>query len=50
MSPPLMRDMTKNCLDCGGVLGLLEFMDDDYRQKLAVRRDMFIYSKNYDDN
>lgn len=50
MSPPLMRDMTKNCLDCGGMLGLLEFMDDDYRQKLAEMRDMFIYSRIYDDN
>lgn len=46
MSPPLMRDMRSNCEDCGGMLGLLEFMDDDLKQKLAVRRDKYIYSKS----
>lgn len=45
MSAPLMRDMTQSCLTCGGMLGLLEFMNDDLRQKLAARRDHYIYSQ-----
>ena len=43
MSPPLLRDMTDSCPTCGGMLGLLDFIDEDLRQKLAVRRDKYLY-------
>ena len=43
MSPPLMKEMTQSCPTCVGTLGLLDFMDDSLRQKLAVRRDRYVY-------
>ncbi len=43
MSPPLMKDMTQSCPTCAGTLGILDFMDDSLRQKLAVRRDRYVY-------
>ena len=45
MSPPLMMSMGQSCLRCSGMVGLLDFMDDELRQKLAVRRDRYIFSK-----
>lgn len=42
MAPPLMRDMTKECPTCGGMLGLLDFMDIEFMQKMDARRENYL--------